>query len=295
MRADRAQAEIATSCGVFSDNGWVVEIVLLGTGTPLPDRERCGSGVAVTADAGWVLVDCGRGVTQRAMQAGLDLAAVAAVLLTHHHSDHVSDLATFATTRWTAGGRGPLVVFAPNGPCSRFAQQCLDTFEDQAFYSQAAPDAGRRPGIHVRAFDAIGELTTVFDEGGWEISSVLVDHHPIEAAVGYRVRCGGHVVAISGDTAVAEGCRRLAESADVLVHEAALSDSVPPALLTWNASARSVGELAAHASVRTTILTHLLLPPSTPQDEQAFLDEARAGGYRGELHVARDLMRLPLT
>jgi Metallo-beta-lactamase superfamily len=36
-----------------------------------------------------------------------------AVLITHHHSDHLSDLATLAITRWTAGAAGPLPVVAP--------------------------------------------------------------------------------------------------------------------------------------------------------------------------------------
>ena len=47
----------------------MVHVVLLGTGTPNPDPDRSGSSVAVVAGDRWLLVDCGRGVAQRVLQA----------------------------------------------------------------------------------------------------------------------------------------------------------------------------------------------------------------------------------
>src|SRR5262247_3090045 len=94
----------------------MVEVVVLGSGTPRADPGRAGSALAVVSGRDWLLVDCGRAAAQRAIDAGLDLTALAAVALTHHHSDHVSDLATLATTRWTAGATSPLVVVARPAP-----------------------------------------------------------------------------------------------------------------------------------------------------------------------------------
>lgn len=269
-----------------------VEICTLGTGTPVPDPGRAGSGVAIVADLGWLLVDCGRGVTQRALQAGLDLRSLRAVFLTHHHSDHVSDLATLATTRWTAGGAGALRVVVPEGPCSRFAEHCLDAFEDQSFYSQARPEAGPRPRVGVTAFPAGPDPSPVFEVGPWVVESALVDHQPIEAAVGYRITVDEVAITVSGDTAVGAGVEALAAGADVLVHEALRSDRVSPALLAWNAGAESVGRLARLASVRRLILTHLLPAPSGDEDEAAFIAEARAGGFGGPIDIALDLGRI---
>jgi len=130
----------------------MIEVVLLGTGTPLPDPSRCGSGVAVVADGRWVLVDCGRGVTQRVIESALDLATIDAVALTHHHSD----LATLSIARWVDGATTPLVVVAPRGPCSRFARHCLDGYEDQAFHSQAEPGSPLRPAVTVHEFAPTG-------------------------------------------------------------------------------------------------------------------------------------------
>ncbi|MCU1388484.1 MAG: rnz [Ilumatobacteraceae bacterium] len=272
----------------------MVCVVLLGTGTPNPDPARCGSGVAVVAGDRWLLVDCGRGVTQRVLQAGLDLGQLDAVALTHHHSDHVSDLASLAISRWVAGGSEPLTVLAPNGPCGRFAQGCLDGFEDEAFYSQGPTTGPTRPAVRVIDFDPAPAPKVVFDVGQWSVSAALVDHHPIEAAVGYRIVTDDRVVAISGDTAVCEGVELLAVGADVLIHEAVRSDRCSPTLLEWNASAFSVGVLADSLNIPTTVLTHLLPAPNTEPDERAFLAEIRSSGYTGEVIIATDLMRIDL-
>jgi len=271
-----------------------VEVVLLGTGTPVPDPDRCGSGTAVVGPDGWVLVDCGRGVTQRTMQAGLDLTMLHGVLLTHHHSDHVSDLATLAIARWCAGAGSPLRVVAPGGRSSAFARTCLDSFDDQAFYGQADPSAGPRPSIEVREFDPAPEPTEVANLAGFAITSVLVDHHPIEAAVGYRVDVAGVRIVVSGDTAACQGIESMACDADLLIHEALLSRAVSAAALEWNAGAETVGALADRAGAARLVLTHLLPPPANARHEQAFVAEARAGGFEGPIDVAADLARIPV-
>lgn len=269
-------------------------MVLLGTGTPVPDADRCGSGTAVVGADGWVLIDCGRGVTQRVLEAGLDLRSLHAVLLTHHHSDHVSDLASVAIARWVAGGHEPLTVVTPRGPCARYAERCLGAFEDEAFYSQAGAAAPPRPSIDVRAFEPAASPAVVFRWGGALVRAALVDHHPIEAAVGYRIEVEHRALAVSGDTAVCRGIAELAAGVDLLVHEAARSDRVSAQLLAWNAGARSVGELAGELGLRRLVLTHLLPAPVTVDDETAFIEEARSGGYEGDLVLARDLMVLQL-
>jgi ribonuclease BN (tRNA processing enzyme) len=112
--------------------------------------------------------------------------------------------------------------------------------------------------------------------------------------VGYRVQVESVSVTVSGDTAVCDGMHRLAERVDVLVHEAVLSSAASASLLAWNAGAVSVGQLASAAGVGTLVLTHLLPAPTDAAGNQAYVDEARSGGWTGPLHVAHDLLRLEL-
>ncbi len=43
----------------------MIEVTLLGTGSPIPDADRAGPSTLVRAGAQTFLVDCGRGVLQR--------------------------------------------------------------------------------------------------------------------------------------------------------------------------------------------------------------------------------------
>jgi ribonuclease Z len=272
----------------------VHRVIVLGSGSPVPEPTRGGPALAVVADHEWILVDCGRAATQRAIDADLDLTLVVAVAITHHHSDHLSDLATLATTRWTAGAQTPLTVLVPSGPAASFADQCLASFDDQCFYSQAPATAGPRPVIATHRFDGSARVQPVYSSADWTISSALVDHHPVEPAVGYLLEHEGHRVAVSGDTVVCDAMHELAQDVDVLVHEALLSRRVAADLLTWNASARTVGELAARTRPKTLVLTHLIPAPRSPDEERAYVEDVRTGGFEGRVVVARDLLQLDM-
>ena len=79
-----------------------MKITLLGTGSPLPSATCAGPSTLVQADNQHILVDAGRSVVMRLLAAGCPPPFVSAVLLTHLHSDHISDLNDVITTRWIA-------------------------------------------------------------------------------------------------------------------------------------------------------------------------------------------------
>ena len=76
----------------------MIEITLLGTGSPIPDPHRAGPSTLVRAGDQVLLVDCGRGVLQRAAAVGVGAGALSVLLLTHLHSDHITDLGDVITT-----------------------------------------------------------------------------------------------------------------------------------------------------------------------------------------------------
>ena len=91
-----------------------MQVVTLGTGSPIPDPHRAGPSTLVRAGGRDLLFDCGRGVLMRASAVGSGPAAFASVFLTHLHSDHVTDLNDVITTRWAMSfAPHPLTVFGP--------------------------------------------------------------------------------------------------------------------------------------------------------------------------------------
>mgnify|MGYP001317000602 FL=1 len=83
------------------------QVVILGTGTPVPDHTRAGAGVAIVYESQAYIFDVGGGVVQRAIEASsrLDIPAlfptnIQHVFITHLHSDHMLDLVELVWTLW---------------------------------------------------------------------------------------------------------------------------------------------------------------------------------------------------
>src|ERR1700722_18273575 len=96
--------------------GPVMDVILLGTGSPIPNPQRAGPATLVKAGGTNLLVDCGRGVIMRLTTAGLGAPALAAVLLTHMHSDHITDLNDIITSHWVMNpAPAVLKIYGPKG------------------------------------------------------------------------------------------------------------------------------------------------------------------------------------
>src|SRR5665213_2432529 len=93
-----------------------MQVVILGSGSPIPAPDRAGPATLVRTSAGDLLFDAGRGVSMRAAGALSGPTTFQAVFLTHLHSDHVTDLNDVITTRWAMSFTpNPLHVFGPTG------------------------------------------------------------------------------------------------------------------------------------------------------------------------------------
>ena len=77
-----------------------MQVVTLGTGSPIPAPDRAGPSTLVRTSVGDLLFDAGRGVLLRAASQLSGAVAFKAVFLTHLHSDHTTDLNDVITTRW---------------------------------------------------------------------------------------------------------------------------------------------------------------------------------------------------
>ena len=75
--------------------------ILLGTaGGPTPKKTRAAPSQAIVIDDRLYVVDCGNGVARQLVLAGLQLASIRHVFITHHHSDHSADYGTLLLLAW---------------------------------------------------------------------------------------------------------------------------------------------------------------------------------------------------
>lgn len=270
-------------------------VTITGTGTPIMHPGVAGPGVLVVSDEVAIQVDVGRGTTMRLSDLGFPLTDLTAVLVTHHHSDHLVGLADLLMSRWLEGGTDPLPVVAPLGEATRIAERVLDLWEGEI--EMRRTHTGRRgtASPNVRSFDPQSTPSEVFRVGQVRVLAGAVDHAPVTPAVGYRIETPDGAVAISGDTTICPSLGHLARGADVFVCEAfrregttdLLSD--PDAIAAYHANSVAVGRLAGEVGVKTLMLTHLIPPIGGSSDKGLFEADVRAGGFSGQVVVADDL------
>jgi ribonuclease Z len=269
-----------------------MQVIILGSGSPLPDPQRAGPSTLVRTSAGDFLFDCGRGVLMRAAGAGSGAGAFRAVLLTHLHSDHITDLNDIYTSRWvTSFQPNPLPVYGPPGT-ARLLEAIGAMLEPDVRYRLTHHDDLRWPPSA-----AVTEVESgpIFEEGTVRITAAPTDHAPVRPTLGYRIEDAGQSVVIAGDTVPCLGLDELSADAGVLVHTVVRPDLIEqfglPRLsdvLDYHSSVGQAGQTAARNGVNTLLLTHLV-PAPAPGTEQEWLDQASAE-FTGTVMVATDLL-----
>ena len=277
-----------------------IEVVLLGTGYPRPDPDHAGPSTAVIVNGKYFIVDAGRAVVLRLSALLQPMPPIAAVFLTHLHSDHTSGLPDLFNTSWMMGRKQPLRLYGPRGT-QEMVNGLLKFYAEDIHIRRdlvdELPPKGAEFDVHI-----VSEAT-VYKDDDVTISAFAVDHRPVEPAFGYKFEAGGKTVVISGDTAPSANVIKFARGADILVHEVympgyfAKARSVEmtrgdPAKVTqrlgrYHTDAEQVGKIAAAAGVKKLVLTHLI----PPQDSEK-MRELAARNFSGEIIAGKDLMHV---
>jgi ribonuclease BN (tRNA processing enzyme) len=210
-------------------------LTVLGCDGSWPGPDGAGSGYVVQAGGTSVLLDVGPGTFAR-LQAWGDPATIDAVILTHEHPDHWTDLESFAT--WLGYGpeqahRGygsqPLAVYAPPGLRQRSHYATAAWLE----WHELAP-------------------SMVLTVGAMEARFVATDHGPPTVAV-VLIHQESRL-AYSADTGPGWSIEELGQGIGTFLCEATfLADAEGS---HQHLSGRQAGAMARAAGVRRLILTH---------------------------------------
>ncbi len=238
-----------------------MELIILGAHGTWPSAGGATSGFLVRHDGFTVWVDAGTGTLSN-LQRHVDLFDVGAVVISHSHPDHVTDLYAYLFARLFSPQRPPNI---PLYLAPRVAERFNPLLTDDSANMRLA-----------EGFD-VNEVTPgdQVNAGPFRITTGPMSH--TVPTIGVRIESDGGVVAYSADTGPTDELISLARGSDVLVAEASwLEDGAerPPIHLT----AREAGQAAAQAGAGRLVLTHL-----RPYVDRDVSREEATGAFDGEV------------
>ena len=251
-----------------------MQVTFLGTGSAMPTGSRRQTGLLLTNDERSLLVDCGSGILHRLASTDTGYEGVSSVLLTHHHLDHVADLLPLVKARWLAGEEH-LEIVGPSG-----TKQLVDDLLSVHDYLDGRIDLRIREVTADHSFEVAGFHTESHET-----------RHSMDG-LAYRFAESSDeppLFAFSGDTEAFTGLGRFASDCRVLAHDCSFPDSVD---VSGHPTPTKLGEALADCTVERLYLTHLY--PHTEGNHDEMREAVSAGGFDGEIRVARDGLRLDL-
>lgn len=251
-----------------------MQVTILGSGTVTPSLLRNASGIAIRTAGLELLVDMGPGTMRRMVEADIDTKLIDAILLTHFHPDHVSDLVPFLFASNYAFGpvrEAPFYLIGPPG-LEQFFRGLVAVYQDWI-----VPKGDR---LVMKEMGASGR-------DGLSLGDAMIYSAPAphtNASSHYRIEANGKSVTISGDTDMSEALIELAASTDLLICECSLPDDQK---VKGHLTPSEAGEIARRADAKTLALTHFY-PPCERID---VISHARRK-FQGDIIRSEDLLTI---
>ena len=282
----------------------MIDVTLLGTGSPIPDPHRAGPSTLVQAGDENYLVDAGRGVLMRLAGAGCAPTMLTAVLLTHLHSDHITDLNDVITSSWALNmdDPKPLRIVGPEGTKETVARILHFLDLDIGYRLAHHDDLNEPPQVEVTEITkgSLDLSTTV------SISTAPTDHRPVDPTIAFRFDYQESSVVVAGDTIPCTDLDQLCNGAKALVHTAIRKDIIETLplqrakdILNYHSSVEEAAETAQRAGMETLILTHYVpgIPPAEKEFHELVAQQWRdraAENFSGKIEIGDDLLKISL-
>lgn len=302
------------------------ELIVLGTASQTPTRQRAHNSYALRWDDQLILFDPGEGTQRQCTLAGISIAKATAVCITHFHGDHCLGLPGVIQRRSLDNNLNsatrepvPLPIFFPAD-----GQQFFDRLRSVSIFEDASHLAPT-PIVQAGVIGTLGNLTlsavplehrvTTYgyrldEPDKWRVDVDRAAALGVEGrSIGRALRDGqvttadgvvardqiaslhrGQSMAFVMDTRVCDGAAELASGVDLLVCESTyLHEHADLADKYMHMTARQAGELAAAAGAKRLVLTHF---SARYGDTSPLGVEAR--GFHDDVVVARDLVPVPV-
>ena len=265
----------------------------------------------------YILVDAGDGAAEQLAKAGVLLAAVRTVFISHMHFDHISGLFAILGLRYQLSNP-PITVYGPVGT-RKLVDGLVAAMQPFVDLGSGQMRGGRMlPADYVSVVE-ISDGGTV-QVGVAKITAIRNSHYSVPRespsykypSLSYRFDMPDRAIVYTGDTGPSAAVEKLAARADLLVSEVVDADYIlaqikaerpatppipgaPPEpseatihhMRAEHLSPENVGLLAQHAGVAHLVLTHQELRPGRNRETVARV----ARNFKGAISLAKDLDR----
>ena len=308
-----------------------LEIAFMGVESPLGMPGKANTCIGVAAGDERYMIDVGGNCGGRISDAfGSDaIAKFKGLLLTHFHSDHISDLGELRF-QWFVRHDEPLPVFGPNGAATIVAGMEQMYSVDMAVRKAHHPYiANASDTADVTEFDVpiAGDMLTVIEHDikgvPFKVKAFRAFHPPVTPNVGYRIEYGDRVVTFTGDTVYDASLIPIVQGSDVLIQDVIIpelirgaaavygnnptndiyQDRLAPLILdviTYHADVKQVAKIASESHVPAMYLTHItpmfLIDPNVVKATllAQLLDIDSAVAQKTKIAIEGSVLTLPL-
>lgn len=173
--------------------------------------------IMISVEEDYFIVDTGDGTLRDLLSRKIDFGKIKGIFLTHGHYDHMAGLYALLGYLRTIERKCPINIYFPKG--SKEAQQIIfafqESYDDFSFKIQTYEVKG---GDEVKIKDLEVKIYQMRHYAAVGVNRIL---HP-DPAVGYRFIYKGESVAISGDTGICRGLKKLIEGANLALIDSTL-------------------------------------------------------------------------
>jgi ribonuclease Z len=300
------------------------ELVVLGTASQAPTRNRNHNGYLLRWDADGILFDPGEGTQRQMLFAGVTASQVTRICITHFHGDHCLGLPgvlarmaldqvshvvdacypaqsqeVFERLRHAAlfrdvlnlrerpvSSEGTIIETAAFRMEGRYLSHGVPTVG----YRLAEPDGRRMLPDRLAALGITGPDVGRLQREG----ALLADGQRVTLEQVSEPRPGQRVAFIM-DTRLCDAAFALADHADMLICESTFADAEAALAREYgHLTAGQAGRIAAESGARLLVLTHFSQRYDHDADGGQRLAGEAAEAFGGEVVLARDLTRVPV-
>jgi ribonuclease Z len=300
-----------------------LRVVFLGTGGSVPTPDRSLPAILIQRENELLMFDCGEGVQRQMIKAKCGFHKKMKILITHMHGDHLLGLPGLMQTMAMLDRERKLEIYGPLG-LKRFLKGIEETVQfvlsfpveiyeiekagvvcdEEEYFVHAAETNHVIPGF-AYAFVEKARPGRFHPEKAKKLGvpegrlwSELQHGRNVELPNGKVINSErvlgpsrqGRSIVYTGDTRPFSGLAKLATKADLLIHDATLSDELAErANEDGHSTPSQAADTAKKARVRELILTHI---SARYRDTSKLLEQARKTFKN--VQVAEDFMKIEI-